>query len=352
MTHQVCIKTVKKVHSLVLKKNIVLYGANNSGKTTLLLDLLKIVKPDIPSIVAFAPTADSNNSLKGVIPDLLIKRQVDIATIKEVYTRQQEAAAAYNNANDIEVLQSLFKRVAGRSQIQTEAQILNIKSDMDKKLISRVSSIIDRKKQAKKIEDQSHLILISLYKRVIAATEGILLKMKLTDTETQAIKFMNFNPNMLLIFDDCASVFTKKFQNDPVIKDLFYNYRHSYFTIMLTFQDDLGLESFLRKNASLSFFTTRQCADAYFERGSNSFSKDMKNSARQMSDIIFDTKQSAIPEFSKLLYVRDDPDPFRYYCAELHDTFRFGSKALWDLCDKVERNKRANTAISSTFGKY
>lgn len=348
----VCIKTVKRDCSLVLKKNIVLYGANNSGKTTVLLDLLKMVKPYIPSVIAFAPTADSNNSLKGVIPDLLIKRNVDIATIKDVYERQKEASMAYNNSNDMEVLQSLFKRVAGRKHIKIEEQILDIKNTMDKKLITSIPNVIDRKKQAKKIEERSKSILVSLYKRVIKSTEKILLKMKLTDTESQAIKFINFNPNVLLIFDDCASVFTKKFQNDPIIKDLFYNYRHSYFTIILTFQDDLGLESFLRKNASLSFFTTRQCADAYFERGSNSFSKDMKNGAQQMSDIIFDSKQPAIPEFSKLLYIRNDPEPFRYFCAELHDTFRFGSKALWDLCDKVEKNKRASNAISSTFGKY
>ena len=352
MSHNVHLKTVQRDPLFVLKKNIVLYGANNSGKTTLLLDLLSLIKPYVPNVIAFAPTADSNNSLKDVIPDKLIKRKVELSMIKEVYKRQQEAAAAYNNANDPEVLQSLFRRVAGSSQLKIEARVIEIKNVMDKKLVLRVSNVIDRKKQAKKIEELSTSILVSLYKRVIKETSATLVKMELTDTEMQAVKFINFNPNMVMIFDDCASIFTKKFQNDPMIKDLFYMYRHSYITIIFTFQDDLGLESFLRKNASMSFFTTQQCADAYFERGSNNFSKDMKYGAQQNSSIIFDKNQKMIPEFSKLLYIRDDPEPFRYYCAQLHDTFRFGSKVLWKYCEKIEKIQRANNAITSTFGKY
>lgn len=352
MDHQVRIKTVDRDPKLLLKKNIVLYGANNSGKTTLLLDLLKIIAPYVPNVVAYAPTADSNNSLKDVVPDILINRKVELDHIKKVYKRQQDAAAAYNNANDPEILQSLFNRVAGGSHQRIEKTIIEIKDAMLKKLQTHVTNIIERKKQAKKIESLAGDILISLYKKVVRMAKAALVKMNLTDMERQAIKFIDFNPNMVMIFDDCASVFTKKFQNDPMIKDLFYMYRHSYITIFFTFQDDLGLESFLRKNASMSFFTTQQCADAYFERGSNNFSKDMKWQAQTIGGAIFDPNQKGLPDFSKLLYIRGDPDPFRFYCAQLHDQFRFGSNALWTYCNKIKKIRRANKAISSNFGMY
>lgn len=352
MSSQVRLKTVQREYSFVLKKNIVLFGANKTGKTTLLLDLLSLIKPYVPNVVAFAPTAELNNSLKDVVPDILIKRHVELAAIKDVYKRQKESALAYNIANDPEVLQSLFKRVAGSSQLKIESRIIAIKQTMDKRLIECISDIMERRKQSEKIREMSTSILVTLYKRVIRSTAATLMKMDISDTEMQAIKFIDFNPNMLMIFDDCASIFTKKFQNDPMIKDLFYMYRHSHITIIFTFQDDLGLESFLRKNASLTFFTTEQCATAYFERGSNSFTKDMKWRAQQTSSIIFDKNQKDLPEFSKLLYIRDDPEPFRYYCAHVHDTFRFGSKALWKFCEKIERIQRANKVINSTFGKY
>jgi hypothetical protein len=352
MAINVRIKTVPREPSQFLLKNIVMYGANKSGKTTLLLDIMSQIRPYIPNVVAFAPTADSNNSLKGVVPDILINRRVELSKIKEVYSRQKDAAIAYNNANDPEVLQSLFKRVAGTSQIAAEKKIYELQQLMDDKLKKSSINAIEQSKQVSKITDMSVAFRISLYKSVIRSTAAVLVKMNLTSVERQAIKFRDFNPHMLMIFDDCASIFTKKFQNDPMIKDLFYMYRHSFITIVFTFQDDLGLESFLRKNASLSFFTTQQCGNAYFERGSNSFSRDVKNDASEKAAIIFDKNQHAVPEFSKLLYIRDDIFPIRYYTAQMHEKFRFGSKALWTYCEKIDQIRRADQSISSTFGCY
>lgn len=352
MENQLRIKSIPRDHRLLLKKNIVLYGANNSGKTTLLVDLLSIISPYVPNVIAYAPTADSNNSLKDIVPDILIQRTMELNHVKKVYTRQKNAAAAYNNANDPEVLKSLFNRVAGNNVKNIEQTIIQIRDTMLNKLRTHVTDVIERKKQSKKIDTLSQDLLISMYKKVIRSEKLTLLKMKLIDTERNAIKFLDFNPNMVMIFDDCASVLTKKIQNDPLMKDLFFMYRHAYITIIFTFQDDLGLESFLRKNASLSFFTTQQCCDAYFERGSNNFSKEMKLNAQMMSNIIFDKNQKEIPEFSKFLYIRDDPEPFRFYCAHLHDQFRFGSNVLWEYCTKIEKIQRANNAINSNFGIY
>lgn len=352
MSNQICIKTIPRDPKLLLKKNIVLYGANNSGKTTLLIDLLSIIRPYVPNIIAYAPTADSNNSLKDIVPDMLIQRNMELDHIKRVYNRQKDAAAAYNNANDPEILRSLFNRAVGNDDKCIEKTIVDIRDETLSKLQSCVSDIIERKKQAKEIETLAQDMLNSIYKKVIRSTRQALLKMNLTDTERNAIKFLDFNPNMVMIFDDCASILTKKIQNDPMIKDLFYMYRHAYITIFFTFQDDLGLESYLRKNASLSFFTTQQCCDAYFERGSNNFSKDMKGRAQIASNAIFNPNQKGLPDHSKLLYIRDDIDPFRFYCAHLHDQFRFGSDALWKYCNKIEKIQRANKAINSNFGNY
>jgi energy-coupling factor transporter ATP-binding protein EcfA2 len=351
MADEIRLKTMPRDAEYLFKKNIVLYGANNSGKTTLLYDIMKILKPFIPNVVVFCPTTDSNDSLKGVVPDKLIFRKVELGKIKDVYDRQKEATAAFNTANDIKVLQSLFRRVAGYKDIETEKSIIEIKGDVIQSAKDTCDNIITRNKQCEKIEKETKRILTALYKRVIHNCRIALKKMALSKAELHTIKFLNFNPNMLIVFDDCASVFTKKFQNDETIKDLFWMYRHSNITIIFTFQDDTGLESCLRKNASLSFFTTDQCAMAYFERSSNSFSKDMKRDASAKMRIVFKEKQAVLPAFSKLLYIRGDPDPVRYYCAQVHEVFRFGSDALWDCCQKIEDNERSKVTVS-TFGQY
>jgi energy-coupling factor transporter ATP-binding protein EcfA2 len=351
MEDEMTLKTMPRNVECLFKKNIVLYGANNSGKTTLLYDIMKILKPFIPNIVAFCPTTDSNNALKGVIPDKLIFRKVDLKKIKDVYSRQKEATIAFNNANDLSKLKSLFKRVAGYKDIDKEKAIIDIKEEVIQNAKDTCDNIITRNKQCEKVDLETKKLLTILYKSVINKCKSVLKKMILSKSDIHVIKFLNFNPNMLIVFDDCASVFTKKFQNDETIKDLFWMYRHSYITIIFTFQDDTGLESCLRKNASLSFFTTDQCAMAYFERKTNSFSKSMKMDALTKIGVIFNPKNKLLPEFSKFLYIRGDPDPIRYYCAQVHEEFRFGSDALWQYCHKIEDNERSKITLS-TFGQY
>jgi Cdc6-like AAA superfamily ATPase len=346
------LKTLERNPHLLLKKNIVLYGANGTGKTTVLTDILSIIKQFVPNVIAFAPTADDNNSLKDIIPDRLIKRIVTIEAISKAYTRQQESAAAYNNANDPEVLQSIFKRIAGVSHLAQEKNVILIKKIMDDKILKNINDPIEQNKQLEKINTKSIDILVNLYKSVIRPSTIVLNKMKLTDTEARALKFLDFNPHALFIFDDCASIFSKAFQNNEMIKNLFFMYRHAFITIIFTFQDDLGLESAFRKNASLSFFTTEQCANAYFERGSNHFTKSQRRAALHTSDIIFDQDKKIVPNHSKFLYIRGDPHPFRYFCANMHVKFQFGSNVLWAMCAEADKIKRAGVAVTSTFGKY
>jgi hypothetical protein len=353
MQDSVKIKTLTRDASHFIRKCMIMFGANKSGKTTVLLDILKQIRPYIPNIIAYAPTADSNGSWKGVVPNKLIKRVMTLGSIKEVYDRQKDAAAAYNIANDPEILRSLFQRVAKHSQMAVEDKINQLQNKMDHKLSSSNISKGERMRQSKKIIEMSNNFKVSLYKQVIRKMTPVLAKMKLAHTEIQALKFIDFNPHMCIVFDDCASEFTKKFQGHPIIKELFFNYRHSYITMIFTFQDDTGLESFLRKNASLSFFTTQECANAYFGRKSNSFSKSTQNDAFQKIEAIFDERNKGTDmEFWKMIYVRDDATPLRYYLAQEHEPFKFGSKALWKYCEKIESIQKANHAIESTFGRY
>jgi hypothetical protein len=141
-----------------------------------------------------------------------------------------------------------------------------------------------------------------------------------------------------VVFDDCGAIL-KRFQKEEVIKKIFFQGRHNYINLIITLQDDLNLDSSIKKNAFVNIFTTGRCASAYFERGSNSFSKKDKEVAGKIINSIFNTNVKN--NFKKLVYLRDDPNPFRYTVADLYDEFKFGSPALWQMCDVI--NKEMNT---------
>ena len=156
----------------------------------------------------------------------------------------------------------------------------------------------------------------------------------MSDSDIYIVKYLDFNPNCIVVFDDCGASLTM-FQNEEVIKKILYQGRHSFINIILTLQDDMKLDSSIKKNAFVNVFTTSRCASGYFQRGNNNFSKKEKELADKIITHIFSKK-----DFKKLVYVRDDNDPFRYTVAELYGSFRFGSPCLWDMCGKIANTEK------------
>jgi hypothetical protein len=333
-------------------KNIVLLGANKTGKTTLEVDIIFQLRKFIPNVYAFAGTPGAYEALKDIIPERLISKELTIPALEAIYKRQEEAAEVYKTANDINIMQSVFKRVAGKTQQHIEQSILELVNQSMQKITSSNMGLADKKTQEKAISDIAKSFRTTLYKGIIRKYSKILMKMKLTPAELLAVKFVDFNPNLLLIIDDCGDVLNRQMQNSKVFKALFYMYRHVYITPIFALQDDTSLEANLRKQVSLTFFTAQQCASAYFERSSNNFMKDMRMDAANLIRLIFDDKNPTFPKFTKLLYIRDDSIPLRKYLASEHVDFKFGSQALWKFCEKIDQQRKASSARCSTFGVY
>ena len=53
----------------------------------------------------------------------------------------------------------------------------------------------------------------------------------------------DFNPNIMLILDDCASQFKKWYKKSSIIKQIFYEGRWRFFTTVITAQDDKEIDS-------------------------------------------------------------------------------------------------------------
>ena len=335
VSQDIKLRFLEKDAKYYLNRSTILFGASNSGKSTILIEILYLLRNYVPNIFVFAPTADSNNAFEGIIPSQLIYKTVDTKLLTSIYNRQKASAKIYNTVNNLNDLKNLFLKVADRSALEL-ARIASI----------RAATIIQNKEndpsnfaqkrmtinQIKKIRDK---YLSRLYKKTIRKNKKRLLKIDDSAKTKYIIKYLDFNPNCVVVFDDCGAVL-KRFQKEEVVKKIIFQGRHSYINIILTLQDDLNLNSAIKKNAFVNIFTTGRCASAYFERGSNNFSKKDKQIAAKIISYIFDSGKK---DYKKLVYLRDEANPFRYTIADLYDNFRFGSPSLWKLCNKLNRDR-------------
>jgi hypothetical protein len=332
------VKFLEKEASYYLNKSTILFGASDSGKSTILIEILYLLKEHVPNIFVFAPTADSNNAFTDIVPSHLIYKEVNIDILNAIYNRQQAATKMYHTVNDIQVLKKLYNMVANEKSQHAEKVIIDEASDLVRRKREHMDHGTEHKQDITEINKSRDKYLMKLYKSMIRGHKKYLRTKMLTDKEKYIIKYLDFNPYCVVVFDDCGAEL-KKFQKEEVVKKIIFQGRHSCINLILTLQDDIGLDSAIKKNSFVNIFTTKQCATAYFQRGSNHFAPTEKLKAEKIINHIF-SPIAGKKNFKKLVYLRNDPDPFRYTVADIYDKFRFGCETLWKLCMRLDKDRQ------------
>ena len=88
---------------------------------------------------------------------------------------------------------------------------------------------------------------------------------------------------------------------------------------MIAFQDDILLDSQLRKNAFINIFTTEIVMNAYFNRSSNSFTTGDKKSAERAGKTVFTNNKDC--KYRKVIYMKDADPKFYHYTARVQEDF-------------------------------
>ena len=338
------IKYLEKDAKYYINRSTILYGATGSGKTTILIEILYLLKDLVPNIFVFAPTANETKDFDGIIPSALIYTDVDIDVLTNIYTRQQAATKIYNKVNKVDEVVALFRKVADATAIQT----INRAYSGAESCISRIKNA--NSSEANEIIKIRDKYILSFCKSIIKNNRERLSNMRLSNTEKYIVKYLNFNPNCIIIFDDCGAIL-KRFQGEEVVKKILFQGRHINVNLILNLQDDIKVDSALKKNAFVNVFTTARCASSYFERGSNAFSKTERAYAAKVIEHVF-TSNTLKPDYRKLVYIRDDKDPFRYTIANIYKNFTFGSRALLNLCNRVADNKECDIDTDPSLSSF
>lgn len=329
------VRWFEKTYKYYLNKTTIIYGRTNSGKSTIIDEIMYLCKDYIPTIFVIAPTNSSNNAYTDRIPSQFILKDLDTEWLDKLLTRQKNSAGAYINANKLEILKKLFDKVSDSTSQNVELSIIK---KADSSIIYLEESNIDfssKKMQKSQILAERDAMLKKVYKTTIRYNKITLENDKsLTKSQRATLSFLDFNPNIMLILDDCASKFKNLYKKSSAIKEIFYEGRHYFFTTIISAQDDKEIDSELRKNTTISIFTTAQSATSNFERASNGYPKHEKLKAKLCIDAIF-KQEYDLKHYRKLVYIQNESDPFAYTIADLYDDFKMGSSAMWEYSDRI-----------------
>ena len=329
--------------SKLVDKTIVVYGKSASGKSVIIKNIMKALKSEIPTIFVVSPTEASNGAYSNYVDKLLIhydlKRGKKGDFLSELIEWQEARSAVYALANKLENIMSLYKRIrtdeVDKSLDRIEKIRVNNKSTMP------ISKHAD-------IDNSCNNLIIKLLKKHIFVNKASFSQYdsSLSEEEVYTLSYIDMNPKVLLILDDCGSILQSYVRKDSFRK-IFYQARHYFITTVMSLQDDTDLPANLRKNVNINIFTQSTVAKSNFERVANGYDKQIQKTAIQISPEVFQG-------YRKLVYIDNDPkhDNFYHLTAEVVAPFKYGSHALNYLCESVrtkegtiDRNNRFHRAF-------
>lgn len=338
----------------LLDSVITLYGPTKSGKSVFVKHIMKTLQPHIDQLLIVSRSEPTNQDYQDYAPLQVIHTNLYLdATqggkkvtpaqgarmfLQAIWDRQEVMAATYKQANRPKILRRLYLRLRHKDRAKSESQFRRLAKTKERAIREVKIKFADEpdtcRDQLKKLTKRITQMLCLLYKKFLFPFREYLWGLSdLSEEERHALHYFDFNPRLLLIFDDCAAAL-KPLWKDQLFTDLFYQGRHKFLTTVMCFQDDTNLPADLRKNSLLSVFMTPQVFTANFNRVSNYYSKEDKKYAEQIAPDIYSHK------FRKIVYLRDDGTGQHFYhaIAPYPAPFRFGSDALLELCQKVGRS--------------
>lgn len=346
---------------LLINRSIVMYGASRTGKTVMMKHCLDLLRGHVEQGILVSPSEPSNRDYSNYFPKQLVHYTMKARDPKnpgkflegdkgalqflvDLWKRQEMLVQTWEQATRVPVLRQLVSRLPGARRKTIEAQLapLNKKfraavAGIQKKYRDSPGEMKDRLAEAEELFQD---VERGLYKKYIVEGFEALWELDLSDEERNCMAYIQLNPHMVLVLDDCGADL-RPIMKKPIFKNLFYRGRHARLTVIFAFQDDTDLDTNLRKNAFVSIFCDRISAQTHFEQGSNRYSKQVKQLVNEILDPVFAER------FRKLVYIRDDPRKKNFYHVTAAKPLgkMFPCKAILDVCRAIARS--AGTADTS-----
>jgi energy-coupling factor transporter ATP-binding protein EcfA2 len=343
-----------------LDKTTLIFGGTGSGKTTVIEEILYLLKDYVPNFMVIAPRT-SDAAYRRKLPSRCIKEDFTKERLQKLWNRQYYATQLYNTANDINILESLFKVAPDREGIVMLEAIKRKASDMIK--VIEMSPNLDfgqKKAQKTAIEELQIKKIKIIYRDAVRKNKHIIERNPdLTTQQKIALDYLDFNPRLCLIIDDCSEkfqVWMKFFKKNEVnpFESIFYKNRWNYLTLVFAAHDDKLVNTELRKNSRVTIYTNSQALVTSINRAGNGFTPKEKKEAMRYAAKIFGDEEKGVKTHQKMCYIREDPHPFKYLIANLYPDFNLACTPVRTMVAKMpkkEDNLAANPFVKDLFKK-
>lgn len=336
------LKSGKHVHRYnfrerhLLDKLCLLIGPSNSGKTVIIKDFLHILKDKIPMVYLVAPEARNNEDFDGIIPPALTHYSITVKDLEKLWARQTIAAQNYRMVSNPEILKELSDM---RPNADVRRKISKLRATREK-LERDVHANAElragqRENYLDEIQRRIEEATVSVYKAAIVKDIDWFKDNsdKFSEDQRRTVKFIMYNPRMLIILDDCTSMFSR-LQKSEVFQKLFYQGRHVFVTVLITAHADKKINTELRTNAFITILTKSETVSTYFaKKVSCGFSDAQVSAALEAAQAVF--RGDPKTNFKKLVSVRGSNELY-FYEASVHPRFAFGSKYMQDFCENIK----------------
>ena len=338
---KVTLEKLEKTEHTYYNTFCVIYGARNTGKTTIVFEMMWYLRNLIKKVFVISQSASANDQFSKFVPKSAVISDITEEWFAKLLAEQKILSQKYRESNELRKLRPIYCLVETNNDRVIEKNITKKCDDVieemwrDHRDDPDTGSLMER--TLRKLEEES---LRDHYKKVIIKRKEILMRNNLNEDQLHTLKWFMRDPSLLIVFDDCASIFDEWARKNPGIGEIIYNGRHYYITLIITTQDDSDIMPKFRKQAQYSIFTDRTMASSFFGRSEK---KNESSTARKAIEFVWNGPKKNW----KLAYSSESRgvSPFYYLTVGYKDNFTIGSKKFWELCEKNESERRKKLLI-------
>lgn len=337
-----------------LLKTTAWYGGTMTGKTRHVKTILSKIKDSFPRIILFSPTNIMSGDFKDIIPDALCISEFTPEAFQRVYQQCTENANNYRTANDVKNLQDIFNIVANQQQ-KTEYSAINTRKKSKLSEIESAEPKLEiRREKIQQFCNSFDPLLIRYMKAAIAPHRNKLFAqlatkkqnnepISISDNAFTALKCLDLDPNILIIFDDCQNEISDLMRNGkknsiPLtsFKNMFTRGRHDFITSWLILHDDVLLKPYQRKSIKNNIISSKPMAISFFQRTGSAMNVD--NDTRKVALKITESLFTGVSDDRKLFFRTDrqGDEQFTYTKPEVVGIFTTSSPSVANYCDKIK----------------
>ena len=319
-------------HDLLINRSTLIFGTSSTGKTVLIRDILFNLKDQIPMCHVFCPTNDYNEAYTNMVPKTLIRKELVVSELEDLVKKQRGRSELYKKVNNLINLKNIAFKLDLDHKIKKKYFIIE----------NYYENLLNKDKENKYSDDLKKLHeeqLIKFFKdEIIKVYETNKNIVELSEPEVNTIKYLNFNPKIVIVLDDCTSD-SKQWGKSTVLNELFFQGRHYNTTTIISLHNDTALPPAIRKNSFINIFTEAGPARGFFKSGtSNNFTKAEEREANNYANALFGI--NAKRSFKKLCYLREYPagERFKFVRATKRNDFVFNELLFKIYKEEIDTN--------------